>query len=113
MNITRTSPLTGELNTLDLPLDRQSLHRWHNGEPARDCFDGLSAAQRQFLLAGFHTRRIRPFLPPASVTGVTPRDNPIRAPAFRRQSGLAAAAGDPNAELARGADGLSVSILQA
>jgi hypothetical protein len=53
MKITRTSPLTGELNTLDLPIDSQSLQRWRNGEPARNCFLGLSAHQRQFLLAGF------------------------------------------------------------
>lgn len=49
MNITRTSPLTGELNTLDLPLDRQSLHRWRNGEPARDCSTGFPPRNSSFF----------------------------------------------------------------
>ena len=31
MKITRTSPLTGQTNTLDLPVDRRSLRHWLNG----------------------------------------------------------------------------------
>ena len=38
MKIARTSPLTGETNTLDLPIDRRSFHRWLNGEPVQHCF---------------------------------------------------------------------------
>jgi len=53
MRITRTSPLTGELNTLNLPIDRLDLDRWRHGEPARNLFRGLSSSQRDFFLAGF------------------------------------------------------------
>ena len=53
MKITRTSPLTGQTNTLDLPINRRSLRRWLNGEPAQYCFPSLDADQREFIKNGF------------------------------------------------------------
>ena len=53
MKITRTSPLTGQTNTLDLPIDRRSLRRWLNGEPVQHCFPDLDAAQREFIMTGY------------------------------------------------------------
>ena len=50
MKITRTSPLTGQTNTLDLPINRRSLRRWLNGEPAQYCFPSLDADQRDLLV---------------------------------------------------------------
>ena len=53
MKIARTSPLTGQTNTLDLPIDRRSLRRWLNGEPVQYCFPDLDADQREFIKSGF------------------------------------------------------------
>ena len=46
MKITRTSPLTGATNTIDLPIDRRSFRRWLNGEPVQHCFPALDVNQR-------------------------------------------------------------------
>jgi len=53
MKITRTSPLTGQTNTLDLPVNRRSFRRWLNGEPVQYCFPSLDADQREFIKSGF------------------------------------------------------------
>ena len=53
MIITRTSPLTGTTNTLNLPIDRRSFRRWLNGEPVQHCFRALDANQREFIVTGF------------------------------------------------------------
>ena len=53
MRITRTSPLTGELNTLNLPIDRLDLDRWRHGDPAINLLGRLNSLQRDFFLSGF------------------------------------------------------------
>ena len=64
MKITRTSPLTGQTNTLDLPIDRRSLRRWLNGEPVQHCFPDLDADQREFIKSGFMPGEYEIFLAP-------------------------------------------------
>jgi len=53
MNITRTSPLTGHTNTLDLPVTKRSFCRWLEGEPVQHCFPNLDATQCEFIATGF------------------------------------------------------------
>ena len=53
MKITRTSPLTGQPNTLDLPIAQRSFRRWLEGEPGPRCFPRLDTTQREFIVTGF------------------------------------------------------------
>jgi len=53
MRITRKSPLTRKISTLDLPIDRRSFRRWLSGEPIQYCFPDLDADQPEFILSGF------------------------------------------------------------
>lgn len=52
MNITRVSTLTGEENTLRLPVSQVQMERWKMGELAQDVFPHLSASQREFIISG-------------------------------------------------------------
>lgn len=52
MNITRVSTLTGEENTLRLPVSQIQMERWEMGELAQDVFPHLSASQREFIISG-------------------------------------------------------------
>ncbi len=52
MNITRVSTLTGEENTLRLPVSQVQMERWEMGELAQDVFPHLSASQREFIISG-------------------------------------------------------------
>ena len=52
MNITRVSTLTGEENTLRLPVSQVQMERWEMGELAQDVFPHLSSSQREFIISG-------------------------------------------------------------
>jgi hypothetical protein len=52
MNITRVSTLTGEENTLRLPVSQVQVERWEMGELAQDVFPHLSSSQREFIISG-------------------------------------------------------------
>lgn len=52
MNITRVSTLTGEENTLRLPVSQVQMERWEMGELAQDVFPHLSPSQREFIISG-------------------------------------------------------------
>ena len=52
MNITRTSPFTGKVNTLDLPVTQAQLDKWEQGARIQDVFPTLTAGQREFILTG-------------------------------------------------------------
>lgn len=55
MKIQRRSPLTGQINTLDLPsVTEDKLHRWQHGqELIQDVFPDLSNSEREFLMTGY------------------------------------------------------------
>ena len=53
IKVTRTSPLTGATNTLDLPIDRRSFRRYLNGERVQYCFPELDVDLREFIMTGF------------------------------------------------------------
>ena len=53
MKITRTSPLTGRANTLELPITQRNFRRWLEGGPVQRCFPSLDDTQREFIVTGF------------------------------------------------------------
>jgi uncharacterized protein (DUF779 family) len=52
MIVRRRSPLTGEVNDLDLPITAEQYLRWKNGELIQFVFPNLTADQREFLITG-------------------------------------------------------------
>lgn len=56
MRITRTSPLTGEENTMELDVTDEQLAELHDSGRSRliqDIFPDLSPDEREFLLTGY------------------------------------------------------------
>lgn len=56
VKIARTSPFSGKVNTVELPLTEVDFHvsyiRWENGMLIQDAFPTLTAGQREFLKTG-------------------------------------------------------------
>lgn len=53
MKITRRSPFSGKVNTLDLSITQEQIYRWqHGGELIQNVFPNLTPDQREFLLTG-------------------------------------------------------------
>lgn len=54
MIIERKSPLTGNLNQMDLPVTQAQIDRWQNSDQLiQDAFPNLNAEQREFLMTGY------------------------------------------------------------
>jgi hypothetical protein len=53
MIIERKSPRTGKINTMNLSITLEQIHRWESGIPAQLAFPGLTAAEREFFMTGF------------------------------------------------------------
>ena len=52
MIVERKSPLTNEVNKLDLNITEEQIQRWKNGELIQRAFPHLSADEREFLISG-------------------------------------------------------------
>ena len=52
MKITRRSPFTKILNTMDLPVTAEQYARWERGALAQDVFPHLTPSQREFIISG-------------------------------------------------------------
>lgn len=53
MLITKTSLLTGKVNTLDLPVTKKQMERYNSGEYLiQNVFPELTPAQREFIKTG-------------------------------------------------------------
>lgn len=53
MIIERVSPLTGEINTMDLDITQEQLDAFYNGsELIQHAFPNLTADEREFILTG-------------------------------------------------------------
>lgn len=53
MIVTRKSPLSGVVHSMDLPITQEQLHEWKNGgRMIQDVFPHLSAEDREFILTG-------------------------------------------------------------
>lgn len=53
MKITRTSPLTGKVNIMELPITENQLQQWHSGAHIQDVMPNLSPAEREFIMTGY------------------------------------------------------------
>jgi hypothetical protein len=52
MKITRVSPVTGIMNTMDLPVTLEQMNYWRNGATIQQAMPHLSDDQREFILSG-------------------------------------------------------------
>jgi hypothetical protein len=53
MDITRTSPITGKVCTMDLPITQEQLDRYYvAGELLQNAFPNLTAGEREFVKTG-------------------------------------------------------------
>jgi len=52
MNITRTSPISKEENTMDLPITTDQINAWLNGDLIQSAMPNLTPDQREFLISG-------------------------------------------------------------
>ena len=52
MRITRQSMISGETNTLDLPVTCEQLAAWQGGEPIQRVFRNLPPWDREFIKTG-------------------------------------------------------------
>ena len=53
MVISKKSPRTGKVNTMDLPVTKLELWRWKNGEFIKNVMPHLNDDQREFLMTGY------------------------------------------------------------
>lgn len=54
MLITKTSPLTGKTNTMDIPVTEEQLASWEvGGKLIQNAMPDLTAEQREFILTGY------------------------------------------------------------
>ena len=52
MDITRRSPITREVRTLDLPVTREQIAAWKGGELIQKAMPHLSDDEREFIMTG-------------------------------------------------------------
>ncbi|MDQ3398543.1 MAG: hypothetical protein M3511_12390 [Deinococcota bacterium] len=52
MLVAKVSPITGELNTMNLPLTPEQVEAWRAGALIQDIMPHLSAQEREFLVSG-------------------------------------------------------------
>ena len=53
MLITRTSPVTGQTNTMDLDITEEQVWQYRNGALLQQAFPNLTAAEREFFKTGY------------------------------------------------------------
>ena len=53
MNITRTSPLTGEIATKDINVTPSQISAWEGGELAQSAFPNADTDGREFIMTGY------------------------------------------------------------
>jgi len=52
MDITRRSPITREVRTLDLPVTKEQIAAWEGGELIQKAMPHLSDDEREFIMTG-------------------------------------------------------------
>ena len=53
MQITRKSPMTGEVNTMEINVTAAQIAAWENGELAQSAFPDASPSEREFIMSGY------------------------------------------------------------
>ena len=65
MNITKTSPLTGQTNTLFIEgLTQEMIDRWRGGELVQVALAGIPQELREFVMTGITPQEWQQCLPP-------------------------------------------------
>lgn len=68
VTITRKSPLTGKVNTMDLDVTQDQLDRFNNrranGELIQHIFPNLTDVEREFILTGYTAEDWAKMFPP-------------------------------------------------
>ena len=52
MLVTKKSPISGKMNSMELPITEAQLMAHRNGEYAQNVFPTLSVEEREFLISG-------------------------------------------------------------
>ena len=52
MKITRTSPFSGDKNTMDINVTRLQIVAWEAGELIQNAMPNLTADEREFIISG-------------------------------------------------------------
>jgi hypothetical protein len=52
MKITRKSPISGNVNTLDLNITDEQMADWYSGTLVQDAFPQLTPSEREFIITG-------------------------------------------------------------
>lgn len=52
MKLTRTSPLSGKKNTLDIDVTREQITDWEKGTMIQDAMSNLTPDEREFIKTG-------------------------------------------------------------
>ena len=53
MTITKTSPLTGNINTMDMDVSEEQLAAWQGGVLIQRAMPNLTPDEREFLMTGY------------------------------------------------------------
>lgn len=53
MKISRKSPLTGIITTIDLPITSEQIRKYESGEMIQNAFPNLSPSEREFYKTGY------------------------------------------------------------
>lgn len=53
MLITRTSPFSGKVNTLEVPCTQEQIDRWQAGAMIQDAMPNVPPALREFVKTGY------------------------------------------------------------
>ena len=64
MKITKRSPFTGKLHTMEIDCTIEQLQNWRNGEVIQRAFPHLSADEREFIKTGITPTEWDTMLPP-------------------------------------------------
>ena len=70
MKVTMESKISGESNTLDLPITQDQIDRWIAGELIQNVMPELSASDREFLISGSTDKEWDDAFPEDTVTTV-------------------------------------------
>lgn len=52
MKITRTSPFSGKVNTMDIDITEEQLKQWHDGRLIQHAMPNLTPDEREFIMTG-------------------------------------------------------------
>ena len=64
MIITRKSPFTGNINTMDIPVTQQQIAHWNTGVLIQDALPNFSADEREFIMTGITAKEWDDMFPP-------------------------------------------------